>query len=168
MVCLPTVATAALFTAVIIYDLYDRNWSRIPGHGLFGVFATLLMLFICQRTSDWVAWSILAIPIVFCFAASFFTQTSAPVPASVPEATATLDTSSCCNSNPRGCMRPCRKPTPIPIRPKCPEPEPEPTPTPTPEPTPTPDKCCKPPKSSSSSSSSNWGHGGFYIKTTYE
>ena len=161
MVCLPTVATAALFTAVIVYDLYDLNWSRIPGHGLFGVFATLLMLFICQRTSDWVAWSILAIPIVFCLVASFFIQT----PAAVPKATAALDTScSCCNSNPCGCAIPCRKPKPI--GPKCPDPEPEPTPTPTPEPTP--DKCCHPSKPSSSSSSSNWGHGGFYIKTTYE
>ena len=162
MVCLPTIATAALFTAVIVYDLYDRNWSRIPGHGLFGVFATLLMLFICQRTSEWVAWSILAIPIVFCLFASFMRSTETPA-----KAVAKVDTScSCCNYNP--CRKPKPKPKPIPIDPKCPDPEPKPAPTPAPTPEPTPDKCCKPSKSSSSSSNSNWGSGGFYIKTTYE
>lgn len=160
MVCLPTVATAALFTAVIVYDLYDRNWSRIPGHGLFGVFATLLMLFICQRTSDWVAWSILSIPIVFCLLASFMGSTETPA-----KAVAKVDTSCCCCNS-----KPCRKPKPIPIRPKCPDPEPTPAPEPVPdpEPEPTPDKCCKPSKPSSSSSNSNWGNAGFYIKTTYE
>ena len=162
MVCLPTIATAALFTAVIVYDLYDRNWSRIPGHGLFGVFATLLMLFICQRTSEWVAWSILAIPIVFCLLASFMRSTE-----TAAKAVAKVDTScSCCNYNP--CRKPKPKPKPIPIDPKCPDPEPKPAPTPAPTPEPTPDKCCKPSKSSSSSSNSNWGSGGFYIKTTYE
>jgi len=164
MVCLPTIATAALFTAVIVYDLYDRNWSRIPGHGLFGVFATLLMLFICQRTSEWVAWSILAIPIVFCLLASFMRSTE-----TAAKAVAKVDTScSCCNYNPCRKPKPMPKPKPIPIDPKCPDPEPKPAPAPAPTPEPTPDKCCKPSKSSSSSSNSNWGSGGFYIKTTYE
>lgn len=119
MVCLPGITTAALFTAVIFYDLYDRNWRRIPGHGLFGVFATLLILFICEKTSEWVAWSLLAIPLLFCLLASFFTY-EMPQPQPQPQR------HSChsCNYNPCRCRR---RPPPPPEDPHvCPSPPPPP------------------------------------------
>jgi len=117
MVCLPGITTAALFTAVILYDLYDRNWARIPGHGLFGVFATLLILFICERTSEWVAWSLLTIPLVFFFLASFFAYDT-PQKRVIP---AEPDSLPCCKE------RPCRRrlyatPTDTPVCPSPPKP----------------------------------------------
>jgi len=122
MVCLPGITTAALFTAVIFYDLYDRNWRRIPGHGLFGVFATLLILFVCEKTSEWVAWSILAIPVVFCLIASFFTY-EPPQPKTQPQPQNHRCHS--CNYNPCRCRR--RPPPPPEDTPLCPSPpKPEP------------------------------------------
>jgi len=122
MVCLPGITTAALFTAVIFYDLYDRNWRRIPGHGLFGVFATLLILFICEKTSEWVAWSLLAIPLLFCLLASFFTY-EPPQPKAQPEGKRCHS----CNYNPCRCHR--RPPPPPPEDPPvCPSPPPPPPP----------------------------------------
>jgi len=117
MVCLPGITTAALFTAVIFYDLYDRNWRRIPGHGLFGVFATLLILFICEKTSEWVAWSLLAIPLLFCLLASFFTY-EPPQPKTQPQPEGKRCHS--CNYNPCRCRR--RPPPPPEDPPVCPSP----------------------------------------------
>jgi hypothetical protein len=122
MVCLPGITTAALFTAVIFYDLYDRNWRRIPGHGLFGVFATLLILFICEKTSEWVAWSLLSIPILFCFLASFIAYEPPKPPSPSPSASSCP----CCSYNPCKCHRPCRRPPPPEPLPACPSPPPEP------------------------------------------
>lgn len=64
-ICPPAIATAAVFVAVILLDLYTRDWRRIPGHALFGVFASLLMIFICQRASSGVAWILLFAPFLF-------------------------------------------------------------------------------------------------------
>jgi len=124
MVCLPGITTAALFTAVIFYDLYDRNWRRIPGHGLFGIFATLLILFICERTSEWVAWSLLAIPLVFCLISSFFTY-DPPQKAVSPSREPSCHS---CHYNPCRCHMPHRRPPPpsedTPVCPSPPKPEP--------------------------------------------
>lgn len=63
-ICPPAIVTSACFVAVILLDLYTRDWKRAPGHALFGVFAVLLMIFICQRASQTVAWILLAAPFV--------------------------------------------------------------------------------------------------------
>ena len=125
MVCLPGITTAALFTAVILYDLYDRNWSRIPGHGLFGIFATLLILFICERTSEWVAWSLLTIPIVFLFLASFIAYDTPQKVVRPPQ----RDLCSCCSENPCRRYRESRRRRPIPPTetPVCPSPPKQPS-----------------------------------------
>jgi len=126
MVCLPGITTAALFTAVIFYDLYDRNWRSIPGHGLFGIFATLLILFICERTNEWVAWSLLTIPLAFCLLASFITYEPAQ------KAVAPSQAPSChsCHYNPCKCRKAYRNrrpPPPAEDPPVCPSPpKPEP------------------------------------------
>ena len=117
MVCLPGITTAALFTSVIFYDLYDRNWSRIPGHGLFGIFATLLIVFICERTSEWLAWSLLTIPIVFCFIGSFFAY-------DLPKVESTFSCNQC-NFDPCRCDHHKRKHIDPPV---CPSPFPKPKP----------------------------------------
>ena len=120
MVCLPAIATTAYFVAIVLLDLYNSDWARIPGHALFGVFATLLILFICQRASELVAWILLAAPLVFVFisylASTWLTtKTDPPSPSQ--------SSCPCCQYRPCQCRRPCWKP-----KPPCPKPEPKPKP----------------------------------------
>jgi hypothetical protein len=126
-ICPPAIATAACFVAVILLDLYTRDWRRAPGHALFGIFATLLMIFICQRASHTVAWILLAAPFVLILfgwifrAYSSMTQyDNAPAQEPAWGGNEVGYPCSCCHTIPCHCMRPCRKP----------EPEPEPKPKP--------------------------------------
>lgn len=134
MVCLPAVATTAYFVAVILLHLYNRDWNRIPGHALFGVFAVLLILFICQRASEFVAWILLVAPLALVaityIASSLFSKESPEAP---------FDPSSCpcpcCHYRACRCRRPCWRPKPP--CPKCPD-------CPNPKPKPKPDNCIEP------------------------
>jgi hypothetical protein len=63
--CTPAVVTAALFTALIFLDLFRREYHLLPGHGIFGIVATLLMAVLCQNNVTMAAWGLLAIPFVF-------------------------------------------------------------------------------------------------------
>jgi hypothetical protein len=126
MVCLPAIATTACFVALILLDLYNRDWRRIPGHSLFGVFAVLLILFICQKGSETIAWILLGSPFVLVFLSYLFSlwfesKSVDPSPSECP----------CCSFNPCHCRKPCWRPRPRPNpRPPCPTPEPEPKPKP--------------------------------------
>ncbi len=130
-ICPPAIATAACFVAVILIDLYIRDWKRAPGHALFGVFATLLMIFICQRGSQTMAWSLLAAPFVLVFLGWIFRAFSEmtkydDAPAQEPAWGGNYVGSygcpcPCCGSMPCNCMRAC------PEKPACrPKPKPEP------------------------------------------
>ena len=68
-VCPPAIVTSACFLAIVLLDLYTHDWNRAPGHALFGIFAVLLMIFICQRASQMVAWILLGAPFVLVFLA---------------------------------------------------------------------------------------------------
>jgi hypothetical protein len=128
-VCPPAIATAAAFVAVILIDLYTRDWRRAPGHALLGVFAVLLMIFICQRGSHTMAWILLAAPFVFIALAWIFRAHSEMTKYD----TATEQTNAwdgngvgygcpcpCCGAQPCHCMRPCREPKPCqPRKKKC-------------------------------------------------
>jgi hypothetical protein len=137
MVCFPAIAATAYFIAVILLDLYNRNWNQIPGHALFGVFAVLLILFICERASEFVAWILLAAPLVFValgyiFSMWFSSPKSDTLPVDPP-----CNQCPCCSYRPCRCRRPCWRPKPrCPSCPDCPKPKPEPKPKP--------DNCIKP------------------------
>lgn len=141
MVCLPSIATAALFLAIILLHLYNRDWRRIPGHALLGIFAILLTLFICERSSDFVAWILLGSPFILVFAAYFVSSWLEARPKykpSQPEPEPIQPSSNCgcgcCRMNPCRCYRPCWRP-----KRRCWKPEP-----PKPEPKPKPDNCIQP------------------------
>jgi hypothetical protein len=121
MPCLPGVSTIALFVAIILLDLYGRDWARIPGHALFGVFATLLVLFICERVGEGPAWLLLAAPFIFVFIGWLSRVVYSG--SSSTESTPTIydnDACECCGQMPCQCRHPCQKPTPKPEPCDCP------------------------------------------------
>ncbi len=62
--CLPLITSVALFTALVILDLYRQEFSLIIGHILFGFATSLGMLVLCQRNSQGLAWMLLALPLI--------------------------------------------------------------------------------------------------------
>lgn len=60
--CLPAVAASALFLALLIFDIVQRDYTRMPGHFFVGTFAIVLFLYFCQRGLDIAGWAILTIP----------------------------------------------------------------------------------------------------------
>jgi hypothetical protein len=120
-ICPPAIVTAACFVAVILLDLYTHQWKRAPGHGLLGVFATLLMIFICQRASQSVAWILLASPFVLVLLAWIFRAFSEMTKYDANPGQAEAGDGNqvdygcpcpCCGSLPCHCMRPCFQPKP--------------------------------------------------------
>lgn len=141
MVCLPAIATTAYFVAVILIDLYSRDWSRIPGHSLFGVFAVLLISFICERASEVVAWILLGAPLVFVGIAYVVSSWTKKDTTPVDPVKPSCNVCPCCQYRSCRCRRPCWRPKPpcpkckeCPTCPECPAPEP---------PKPKPDNCIK-------------------------
>jgi hypothetical protein len=62
--CLPAVAGSALFIALLIMDVVNRDYERLPGHILVGLFAIVLFLFLCERGMNIAGWAIFSIPFV--------------------------------------------------------------------------------------------------------
>lgn len=60
--CLPAVAGSALFLALLIFDIVQRDYARLPGHFFVGLFSIVLFLFLCQKGYDIAAWGIFLIP----------------------------------------------------------------------------------------------------------
>ena len=126
MLCLPGVTTAALFIAFIMLDLHNRDWARVPGHALFGVFAVLLMLFICERAGEGTAWLLLIAPFLFVgigyiirkLSASSSSSNNPVIPADSNGCNAPCR---CCMHNPCRCLRPCPKQRECPDCPGCPD-----------------------------------------------
>ena len=119
-ICPPAITTAACFIAIILIDMYTRDWKRAPGHALFGIFAVLLMIFICQRGSATMAWILLAAPFVLVLLAWLIRAYSEMTkhdndPAQEPAWGGNEVTTGygcpcpCCNAMPCHCMRPCRE-----------------------------------------------------------
>lgn len=126
-VCPPAIATSAAFVAVILLDLYTRDWARAPGHALLGVFAVLLMIFICQRGSQTMAWILLAAPFVFLLLAWIFRAHSEMTKYDdAAEQANAWDGNEigygcpcpCCGSQPCHCIRPCSEPKPCQQKPR--------------------------------------------------
>jgi hypothetical protein len=133
MVCLPGITVAAIFTSMILLDLYKREWRRIPGHILLGIFALLFILFLCERTSEGVAWMLILAPFLFAILGWIIHELVLKLYGN-PSDTATIEprsNCSCCNQRPcrrRPQPRPCHEPRPFPK--PCPRPEPKPEPEP--------------------------------------
>jgi hypothetical protein len=109
MPCLPGISTIALFVAIVLLDLYGRDWARIPGHALFGVFATLLVLFICERAGEGPAWLLLGAPFIFVFIG--WLSRVAYSGSSSTESTPTIydnDSCECCGQMPCQCRHHAR------------------------------------------------------------
>ncbi len=121
-ICPPAIATAAAFVAVILLNLYNQDYRRVPGHALLGTFAVLLMIFLCQRTADWVAWVLLGAPFVFVLIAWIVrSYQSMDHPDDIPEQSNPYDPGCpcpCCGSVPCHCMRACPEPRPCKPKPK--------------------------------------------------
>ena len=127
-ICLPAVVTSACFIAIILIDLYTHDWRRAPGHALFGVFAVLLMIFICQRASANVAWILLASPFVLILFSwiirAFMNMTKYDDASPQEPAWAGNEvysggcTCPCCNRVPCHCMKPCPETPPCKPKPK--------------------------------------------------
>lgn len=66
-ICLPAITTAGLFTAILILDLINRQYRLIFGHALFGFVCILLILYLCEKSADYVAWILLITPFVLIF-----------------------------------------------------------------------------------------------------
>jgi hypothetical protein len=65
--CLPVLATASLFTAIVIMDLYQKDYKLIFGHSLLGFVSLLLMFYLCEKTAERIAWGILITPFILIF-----------------------------------------------------------------------------------------------------
>lgn len=135
MVCLPAIVTAACFVAIILLNLYNRDWKRIPGHALLGVFAVLITLFICEKGSDVVAWVLLGTPFLLVFIGywvSVWFETKAKPVIPVDPVDNQCQECPCCHFQRCRCRRPCWRPRPkcpdCPTCPDCPKPKPKPKP----------------------------------------
>jgi hypothetical protein len=124
-ICPPAIATAACFVAVVLLDLYLRDWGRAPGHALFGVFATLLMIFICQRGSQGMAWILLGAPFLLVLLGWMFRSYSEMT--KYDESPQQEDAGAvgnygcpcpCCGMMPCNCMKACPQTKPCVPKPK--------------------------------------------------
>jgi hypothetical protein len=112
----PAIATAALFTAIIIHDAMTKQASSIPTHAFLGLISILAMLYLSMKGANLVAWGILILP-MFIISLSFIlvyvgsvkttssttTSTSTPnIKSSLAPSSLGVPASSCssCNSNP--------------------------------------------------------------------
>lgn len=139
MACLPGITVAAIFTSMILLDLYKGQWRRIPGNVLLGIFALLLILFICERTSEGVAWMLILAPFLFAILGWMIHELVLKLyghPSDSNRGTIEPKSNcSCCN------QRPCRR-RPYPEPKPCPRPCPKPCPRPEPKPEPEPSQNC--------------------------
>ena len=66
----PAIATAALFTAIIIHDAMIKESDSIPIHAFLGLISVLAMIYLSMKGANFVAWGILILP-MFIIALSF-------------------------------------------------------------------------------------------------
>lgn len=63
--CPSAIATAAIFTALIVNDILNEDYTPITFHLLGGIFVVLGFMALCQTVGDFAGWFLLCIPIVF-------------------------------------------------------------------------------------------------------
>jgi hypothetical protein len=62
--CPAATATAAIFTALVVLDIVNKNYNTIGLHISGGVFSVIGIFVICNALGDLAGWSLLAIPFV--------------------------------------------------------------------------------------------------------
>lgn len=109
MDCLPAYTTGALFTSLILMDLFQRDWRSIPTKFLFGAFAVLVMTYVCQSYGATLGWVLLTIPAFVLILGLFYIWSDMKVePAKIPE---TIGCGCpCCHKKPCSCRTSCSKP----------------------------------------------------------
>jgi hypothetical protein len=61
-ICTPTIATAAIFLAILALDLVRMEFGLMGGHLILGLISTLLISVVCQNANTFVAWMLLLTP----------------------------------------------------------------------------------------------------------
>jgi hypothetical protein len=122
MNCVPAYATAGLFTAVIILDLLNQRDDLAKSHLFLGVLAFLLVFYLCDKKTEFVAWGLLVVPFIL-IAIGFVIGSAATEPVKPTPGRPILPG---CTGPQNGCGCPrCKpRPEPEPIDPSCPVPEP--------------------------------------------
>jgi hypothetical protein len=112
MDCVPAYTTGALFTSLILIDLFQRDWRSIPAKFLFGAIAVLVMTYVCQSYGPALGWILLGIPtFVLVLGLFFIWSDSAKEVKPIPAQLSTCGCP-CCHAKPCRCKRRCSKPTP--------------------------------------------------------
>lgn len=113
MYCLPAYTGAAIFTALILLDLIQQQWTSLPGHILFGIFIVLLLIYICQSRGPQLAWILLSIPLVFVLLGWLLNIMKNPTVEKKATKATNVELESCpctcCYYSPCKCKRPCQK-----------------------------------------------------------
>lgn len=90
--CPAAVTAGAIFTALIVRDLYSKSYKEIPFHLVGGIFSILGLYTLCEVASDTVAWAVFLVPF-FVLIIGFYIQWAeghsakpalAPAPAPCP------------------------------------------------------------------------------------
>ena len=117
MDCLPAYTGGAMFTALVLLDLINQQWTSIPGHILFGIFIVLLLIYICQSRGPQLGWILLSIPLIFILLGWLLNTLKKPTvntkTETVTKKAKNVELESCpctcCSYSPCKCKRPCQK-----------------------------------------------------------
>jgi len=60
----PVIISGTIFTSIVFLDLFRHEYKRIPVHAILGVFAVVLMSFLCETNRFLIAWIILFTPFI--------------------------------------------------------------------------------------------------------
>ena len=91
--CTPVIATAAMFTAIVLLDILRHEFEYVPRHGFFGFLCILLVSILCQYGATIVAWCLLALPFLLLIIVSII-QAAAPKKSRVSPSRAAMVTPS--------------------------------------------------------------------------
>jgi len=78
--CLPALIASALFFSLIVWDINSREYHRIPGYFLFGLFIILSFLVLCSKGLEYVGWVIITLPVILIAAGYLSKNITLPTP----------------------------------------------------------------------------------------
>lgn len=70
--CGPALLTSSIFIAIIVLDLYARNYEYVTGHSIAGIVCLLLMAVLCQHGAHLAAYGLLMLPFVLVLIGSIY------------------------------------------------------------------------------------------------
>jgi hypothetical protein len=62
--CTPILVSAAIFIAIVVLDLFQKEYEYVLGHIVWGIIATLLISILCQKGMGFAAWVLLFVPVI--------------------------------------------------------------------------------------------------------